>query len=65
LSLVVSALAFGLLHESWLAGAVAGVAYSVACYRSGRLEEAVVAHATTNALLVLGSLVFGYGELWH
>jgi exosortase E/protease (VPEID-CTERM system) len=65
LSLGVSALAFGLLHESWLAGALAGVAYSIACYRRGRLEDAVVAHATTNALLVLGSLVFGYRELWH
>jgi exosortase E/protease (VPEID-CTERM system) len=64
-SLGVSALAFGLLHESWLAGVLAGVAYSIACYRRGRLEEAVVAHAVTNGLLVVASLGLGYRHLWH
>lgn len=65
LSLAVSALAFGLLHPSWLAGAAAGVLYSITCYRTGRLRDAIVAHATTNGLLVFAGLGLGRHELWQ
>jgi exosortase E/protease (VPEID-CTERM system) len=64
-SLAGSALAFGLMHDGWLAGAVAGGLYSLAGYRRGRLEDAIVAHATTNALLVAGALVFGQHDFWY
>ncbi|HXK20624.1 MAG TPA: exosortase E/protease, VPEID-CTERM system, partial [Polyangiaceae bacterium] len=36
-----SALAFGALHTEWLLGTVAGVAYSLASMRRGRLSDAV------------------------
>jgi CAAX prenyl protease-like protein len=65
LSLAVSALAFGMLHPSWVAGFAAGVVYSITCHRSGRLGDAVVAHATTNGLLVVAGLGFGRHELWQ
>jgi len=63
-SLVVSAVAFGALHDNWIAGAVCGVLYSVATYGRGKLSDAVVAHATTNALLVVWVLAFGRYDLW-
>ena len=53
LGIGVSSLAFGLLHERALAGVVAGVAYALAYRARGRLADAVLAHATTNAVLVV------------
>lgn len=64
LSLVATSLAFGSLHASWLAGAIAGAAYSFATYVRGFLRDAVVAHATTNALLAVWVLAFQRWDLW-
>jgi len=51
-SFLVSSVAFGIMHgEAWLAGIVAGMLFAVALYHRRRLFDAVVAHATTNALL--------------
>ena len=51
-SFLVSSVAFGVLHgEAWIAGVVAGMMFAVALYSRRRLVDAVVAHATTNALL--------------
>jgi exosortase E/protease (VPEID-CTERM system) len=51
-SFLVSSTAFGLLHgDAWIAGTVAGMLFAAALYHRGRLFDAVVAHATTNALL--------------
>jgi exosortase E/protease (VPEID-CTERM system) len=50
-SLLVSSLAFGLLHGRWIAGTAAGVLFALALYRRGRLMDAVVAHAVANALV--------------
>ena len=46
-----SSLLFGLFHGAWLAGTFAGLGYALARYRRGRLQDAIVAHMTTNALL--------------
>lgn len=59
-----SALAFGLLHPSWILGTLAGVAYSLAMLHRGRLEDAMVAHGVTNLLLSLWALAFGRWDLW-
>jgi len=64
LSLVGSAIAFGGLHQAWIAGTMAGLAYSLATYRRGRLTDAVLAHATTNALIAIAVLGFGQWWLW-
>jgi exosortase E/protease (VPEID-CTERM system) len=51
-SFLVSAVSFGVLHgNAWLAGIVVGMLFGVALYARRRLFDAVVAHATTNALL--------------
>jgi exosortase E/protease (VPEID-CTERM system) len=50
-SFIVSASVFGLLHGRWIAGVFAGLMFSFAMYRRGRLGDAVLAHATANALI--------------
>ncbi|MGE0709221.1 MAG: exosortase E/protease, VPEID-CTERM system [Planctomycetota bacterium] len=52
-ALLLSSLAFGALHEKWVAGILAGLAYGLVLRRRGRLGDAVLAHAVTNALLGL------------
>ncbi len=63
--LMVSSLAFGLMHGSrWFAGAVAGLLYGWAMRRRGRIGDAVAAHAVTNALLAAWVLWGGAWSLW-
>ncbi len=65
IAVLVSSVAFGLLHgERWLAGTLAGLIYAVAFLRRGRIGDAVVAHATTNALLAACVLLGGKWDLW-
>jgi exosortase E/protease (VPEID-CTERM system) len=65
LGLAISSVAFGLLHGNlWFSGIVAGLLYAWALLRRGRIGEAVVAHATTNALLVGYVLIFQKWHLW-
>lgn len=64
LAWMLSSLAFGLLHGQWIAATLAGALFALAAMRRGRLADAVVAHATTNALLILSSFVFGPWHAW-
>jgi exosortase E/protease (VPEID-CTERM system) len=64
LALLVSSAVFGLLHGAWLAGAIAGLTYGLIRYHRGRVADAVVAHAVTNALLSVYVLVTGHWSLW-
>ena len=61
--IAVSSLAFGSMHGSqWAVGIVAGVAYVLVVKRTGRIGDAVAAHATSNLLLavwVLGRADWG------
>ena len=63
--LLVSSAVFGAAHGAmWPAAVIAGLAYGLLAMRTGRLGEAVCAHATTNALVAF-SVVFGnHWELW-
>jgi CAAX prenyl protease-like protein len=58
-ALVVSSLVFGALHGAFVAGTLAGLAYALLLRRRGRLGDAIIAHAVTNALLVVHTLVTG------
>jgi exosortase E/protease (VPEID-CTERM system) len=58
-ALAVSALVFGALHGAFVAGTLVGVAYALLLRKRGRLGDAVVAHAVTNALLVVYTLATG------
>ena len=63
-ALVVSSVLFGALHQQWLAGAAAGVVYALAQRRRGELADAVVAHGTTNGLLMAHALATGDWSSW-
>ena len=65
LALIVSSVLFGLLHgDRWFAGILAGLLYSAASLRRGRIVDAVVAHATTNAMLAGYVLLRGKWHFW-
>ena len=64
LSFLVSSLLFGLLHDSWVAGTLAGAGFAIALYRRGQVFDAIVAHVTSNALIAVAVLAFGAWGLW-
>lgn len=64
-AVVVSSVAFGLLHgDRWIAGSVAGLIYAAVFVRRGRMGDAVAAHALTNALLAAWVMWSGRWYLW-
>jgi exosortase E/protease (VPEID-CTERM system) len=63
-SFLISSALFGLLHDRWLAGTLTGMLFGLALYRRGKLADAVLAHATTNALIAAWVLMSGDWSLW-
>ncbi len=64
-ALLATAVVFGIGHGVlWLPGIAAGIAYGLLAVRRGQLGDAVVAHATTNALLTLMVLGGNQWQLW-
>ena len=64
-ALAVSSLVFGAMHgSSWIAGSAAGLVYGWLYTRSGRIGDPVVAHATTNILLVVCVLALRQWQFW-
>ena len=55
---------FGLEHDRWLAGAVAGLAYGLVAIRTRDIWAAAVAHIVTNLLLGLYVLAVGAYSFW-
>ena len=55
---------FGAMHGRWLAGVAAGMIFALAYYRRGRVADAAVAHAVTNALIAALVLGAGAWNLW-
>ncbi len=65
LSFSVSSILFGVLHgQRWIAGILAGMLYGWVLQRRGRLRDAVVAHSTTNAMLVVWVLFTSDWKYW-
>jgi CAAX prenyl protease-like protein len=64
-SFLVSSVLYGAMHGRWLAGTVAGMFYAWAMYRRGRVGDAIIAHATTNALIAADVVIFGNWYLWN
>ena len=63
-AILVSSLAFGLVHGRFAVAAVSGVAYAWLAKRSDGLGDAIVAHATTNAGLSIYVLASGNWGPW-
>ena len=64
LSFLGSSIAFGVLHQRWLAGIIAGMLFAYAQYRNGRLADAVIAHAVANFAIAVTVLATGAWQLW-
>ncbi len=64
LSVILSSAAFGALHERWLVGTVAGLAFAAARLYRGRLGDAVLAHMLCNAGISAAVLLGGRWDLW-
>lgn len=63
-ALLLSALVFGIEHDLWLAGIVAGLAYGGLYMRSGSLWTPIAAHALTNLLLGIWIVMTGSWRFW-
>jgi CAAX prenyl protease-like protein len=57
-AVLISSVVFGALHERWLAATAAGALYALLQIRSGRLRDAILAHAATNATLAALALAY-------
>ena len=62
LSFLITVILFGFEHHLWLAGMLAGAAYTILLYRTGRLWPCILAHAVTNLALGVHVLVT---QQWH
>jgi exosortase E/protease (VPEID-CTERM system) len=62
LALAVSSALFAALHDRWLAAALAGLVFGLLTLRSGRLTDAVLAHAAANAVIAAWAAAAGD---WH
>ena len=49
---VVSSLLFGLMHQRWIEGTLAGAVFALLMHRSGRLSDPIAAHTIANAVIV-------------
>jgi exosortase E/protease (VPEID-CTERM system) len=64
-ALLLSSVAFGVLHGNrWIAGTLAGLLFGLAMDRNGKLADAVIAHATTNAILAACVLLSNRWQFW-
>jgi exosortase E/protease (VPEID-CTERM system) len=56
LAFIASSLLFGLMHQRWIEGALAGAVFALLMYRSGRLSDPIAAHMTANAVIVVWAI---------
>ena len=63
-SFFLSSLIFGLLHGRWFAGTLAGLIYAGVYYRRGRVGDAALAHAVTNACIAVVVLATNDWTYW-
>jgi exosortase E/protease (VPEID-CTERM system) len=64
-SLLGSSLLFGLMHgQRWIVATLAGLVFGLLAKRTGRIGDAVVAHACANALLAVFVLRFAEWQIW-
>ena len=63
LALAVSSGLFGLMHDRWIAGSLAGLLYALVMIRCGRIADAVAAHMATNAVIFMWAVSAGQWSL--
>jgi exosortase E/protease (VPEID-CTERM system) len=60
---IISSVLFAALHDRWLAGGLAGAAFALALYRSGKVTGAIIAHMSANAVIAFWAIAFGQWSL--
>lgn len=63
-SFLIGSVMFGLEHNLWLAGIMAGIFYNILLYRTKSVAQCILAHATTNLLLGIYVLNTGKWFFW-
>lgn len=63
-AIAISVALFGIEHNLWLAGIVAGLAYVVLYMRTGNLWTSILAHAVTNGVLGIWVVNTGNWAYW-
>jgi len=63
-SFLITVVLFGLEHNLWLAGMMAGAAYNLLLYRTGRIWPCVLAHSLTNLMLGIHVLTTQEWQWW-
>jgi len=63
-SFIIASVLFGLEHNLWLAGIVAGVLYNMLLYRTKNLYLCIMAHGMTNLLLGIYVIKTGLWAFW-
>ena len=64
IAIAVTSVAYGAVHSSFLAASLVGVIYGGVRLWTGRVWDAIVAHAVSNALLALYVLLFFVWSYW-
>ncbi len=64
ISFLITVALFGVEHNLWLAGMMAGTAYNLLLYKTKRLWPCIVAHGVTNLLLGIHVLTTGEWVWW-
>ena len=64
ISFLITTILFGLEHNLWLAGMIAGTAYNLLLYRTKSISQCIMAHAVTNLALGLYVLYTGEWQFW-
>lgn len=59
LAILFSSALFGLLHDRWLAGFAAGIAFALVTLRRNRLADAIIAHMIANGVIAAAVLARG------
>jgi exosortase E/protease (VPEID-CTERM system) len=60
IAFLLSSLAFGYMHADFFAGTMAGAGFGLLVLRSGRVGDAIVAHAVTNFMLAITAMMTGH-----
>ena len=61
IALIASSVAFGVLHERWLAATLSGAVYAALMVRTGRISDPIAAHMASNGMIMFWSVV---AEQW-
>ena len=56
LAFIISSVVFGLLHDRWVAGILAGACFALLMYRYNRLSDPIVAHMSANAVIAVWAI---------